>query len=124
MNDAAILDVKGILPDCHVERRYIPFVAVHEFEALLFSDAAILSKELGIDVALVNDVLERCGSPEQINNHPETSPSRRLLDWTNGHYGKATRGIVLARQIGIDRMRAQCPNFHAWLSRLESLAGC
>lgn len=35
---------------------------------------------------------------------------------------KASRGIVIAAKIGIEKMRAECPNFDAWLKRLESLA--
>ena len=122
MNDAAVSDIRTELPNAQADRRYIPFTAVHEFEALLFSDAEILSRELGIDITLIRNALEECGSPERINNHPETSPSNRLLAWTNGHYSKASRGIVIAGKIGIERMRGQCPNFDAWLKRLEALA--
>ena len=122
MNDAAVSDIRAELPNVQVDRRYIPFTAVHEFEALLFSDAEILSRELGIDITLIRNALAECGSPERINNSPETSPSNRLLNWTNGHYSKASRGIVIAGKIGIEKMRGQCPNFDAWLKRLEALA--
>ena len=84
----------------------------------MFSDAEILSRELGIDITLIRNALAECGSPERINNHPETSPSNRLIAWTNGHYSKASRGIVIAGKIGIEKMRGQCPNFDAWLKRL------
>lgn len=122
MNDAAMSDIRAELPNAQVDRRYIPFTAVHEFEALLFSDAEILSRELGIDITLIRNALAECGSPERINNHPETSPSNRLIAWTNGHYSKASCGIVIAGKIGIEKMRGQCPNFDAWLKRLEALA--
>ena len=122
MNDDAVSDVRAELPNVQVDRRYVPFTAVHEFEALLFSDAEILSRELGIDITLIRNALAECGSPERINNHPETSPSNRLIAWSNGHYSKASRGIVIAGKIGIEKMRGQCPNFDAWLKRLEALA--
>lgn len=121
LNDAAVAKIEADLPNGQARRRYIPFTAVHEFEALLFSDAKILSEELGIDIALIDKVLEECGAPERINNHPETSPSNRLLTWTDGHYNKIARGIVIACMIGIEKMRSQCPNFNSWLCRLESL---
>ncbi len=121
MNDAAVEDIQEKLKNVQVNRRYIPFTAVHEFEALLFSDAEILSSELGIDIALIRSALHECGSPEQVNTHPDTSPSNRLMAWTNGHYSKAQRGIVIAGKIGVDKMRQECPNFDAWLKRLESL---
>ena len=122
MNDDAVSDIRAELPNVQVDRRYVPFTAVHEFEALLFSDAEILSRELGIDITFIRNALAECGSPERINNHPETSPSNRLIAWTNGHYSKASRGIVIAGKIGIEKMRGQCPNFDAWLKRLEALA--
>lgn len=121
MNDAAVAEVRNELPNGQAERRYIPFTAVHEFEALLFSDAEILSRELGIDIAIIRDALVESGSPERINTQPETSPSNRLLSWTNGHYSKASRGIVIAGKIGIEKMRSQCPNFDMWLKLLELL---
>ena len=40
---------------------------------------------------------------------PETAPSKRLDAWTNGQYGKTTTGIVIAEEIGIDKMRQACP---------------
>lgn len=49
LNTAAKAAMIELLPSHNVERRYIPFVAVHEFEALLFSDATILADELEID---------------------------------------------------------------------------
>lgn len=123
LNDTAVAKIEADLPNGQARRRYIPFTAVHEFEALLFSDAKILSDELGIDIVLIDKVLEECGAPERINNHPETSPSNRLLTWTDGHYNKISRGIVIACMIGIEKMRSQCPNFNSWLCRLEALVG-
>lgn len=121
MNEPAVADVEKVLPDCPVKARYIPFTAIHEFEALLFSDVGILADELGIDADLPGRALAECGSPERINTGYETAPSRRLLEWTDGRYAKASRGIAIARSIGIDKMRQACPNFNAWLCALERL---
>ena len=103
------------------DNRYFPFTAVHEFEALLFSDSKVLAEKLGIDQAEVDDALTQCGSPEAINNSPETAPSKRLETWTCNRYGKTTNGIVIAKAIGIDKMRLACPNFDAWLRSIEIL---
>lgn len=40
-------------PNLQSDRRYIPYFAVHEFEALLFSDSEVLARKLGIDVAKI-----------------------------------------------------------------------
>ena len=69
----------------------------------------------------VDEVIEECGSPEKINNSPQTAPSKRLERWAHGRYGKTTSGIVIARAIGIDKMRKKCPLFNSWLLKLESL---
>jgi len=102
-------------------KRFIPFVMVHEFETLLFSDAEILAQRLGIAQKCVEATIEQCGSPEQINNSRETAPSKRLLQWTDNHYNKVLTGIEIAQAIGIDKMRQACPLFNEWLTAIEAL---
>ncbi|MNH40024.1 hypothetical protein D3C79_1012750 [compost metagenome] len=97
---------------------------MHELEALLFSDRAILADELGISEELVQRVLTECGEPEAINNGPTTAPSKRLDGWSpKGEFAKTTKGIAIAERIGISQMRAQCPLFDAWLGEFEALVG-
>ncbi|MGU5693719.1 DUF4276 family protein [Aeromonas veronii] len=103
------------------DRRFIPFIAVHEFEAWLFSDSAILAAELGISEPQVARVLAECGEPESINNGFETAPSKRLDGWSGGKFAKTSKGIAIAERIGIPKMRAQCPLFNAWIARFEAL---
>ena len=96
-------------------------MAVHEFEALLFSDSGILAEELGIQQIHVDNVLDEFGgNPERINNSPETAPSKRLETWKSD-YKKTTDGIAIAERIGLPAMRAKCPLFDAWLSAIENL---
>lgn len=108
------------LPLCNVVDRYIPFVAVHEFEALLFSDAVALADELKVDLGLVNRIIEGCGSVEKINNSPQTAPSKRLSG-LNSRFKKTTTGISIAERIGIEKMRQASPLFDDWLGALESI---
>ena len=108
----------GALPAINVVDRFVPFMAVHEFEALLFSDAGGLASSLGVDIAAVNDVLQEYGSPEKINTRPDKIPSRHLEVWTNERYMKTVQGIAIADRIGIGQMRAANPNFDDWLTRL------
>lgn len=124
LNSAAQKAIAEACENKNVRGRFIPFMAVHEFEALLFSDSEILSSYLSIHKSEVDKVIEECGSPEKINNSPQTAPSKRLERWARGRYGKTTSGIVIAKAIGIDKMRNQCPLFNLWLSKLESLASC
>ena len=118
LNNAATEELCHAFPELNIRRRFVPFMAVHEFEALLFSDAEILASLLGIEVTAVNDVLRECGSPEKINTRPDKIPSRRLDAWCRGRYMKTVQGVAIAGKIGIDKMRSASPNFNDWLNRL------
>nr|WP_321269287.1 DUF4276 family protein [uncultured Tolumonas sp.] len=122
LNAATKQQVVSEFANQQAERRFIPYIAVHEFEALLFSDSAILASELCVDEDQVKNVLTECGEPEAINNGKETAPSKRLDNWSpNGKFAKTTAGIAIAQQIGITQMREQCPLFNAWLAQFEAL---
>ena len=122
LNEAAKNEVVSLFPEIQTERRFIPYIAIHEFEALLFSDAETLADKLEIDVSKVNNVLNQFKQPEAINNSPQTAPSKRLDSWaTNGKFPKTTMGIDIARGIGIDKMREKCSLFDAWLQSFEEI---
>lgn len=108
-------------PDLDISRRFIPFIAIHEFEALLFSDSRILAQHIGIASEKIDEVLLNCGGPERVNNSRETAPSKRLLSWMC-NYKKTVTGIEIARDIGLKKIREMCPVFNRWISTLESLA--
>jgi len=126
INVATKEQIGSLFTEQQAERRFIPFIAVHEFEALLFSDAEILAQQLGIDASRISTVITACGSPEAINNNPQTAPSKRLDDWCiNGKFLKTTTGISVAEKIGIEKMRNECPLFDGWLAEFENIQrGC
>jgi len=100
--------------------RFIPFIAVHEFEALLFSDVEILAAQLKVDKSAVEKILKECGAPENINNSFDSTPYKRLKR-LYAPYKKKTTGITIANLIGIEKMRSKCPLFDEWLTTLEKL---
>ena len=118
LNEAATEELRRALPELDVVGRFVPFMAVHEFEALLFSDAEVLASALGIEKVSVEEVLQEYGSPEKINTRPDKIPSRHLDGWCGGRYMKTVQGIAIADKIGIDKMRVASPNFSDWLNRL------
>ena len=118
LNDSAMSELCREFPELDVANRFVPFLAVHEFEALLFSDTTILAASLGIDVALADETLRTYKSPEAINTRPDKIPSRQIEKWLNGRYIKTVQGIAIADKIGIDKMRTACQNFDNWLNRL------
>lgn len=101
--------------------RFIPFVVMHEFEGLLFSDCAAFAHGIGrpdLQPAFqrIRDDFE---SPEDINDSPVTSPSKRIEGLVPS-YEKPLLGILAALEIGLDRIRAQCPHFDSWIESLEA----
>lgn len=101
----------------------IPYLQLHEYEALLFSD---LSAFTYADVppktiAKLQAELAEFATPEELNNSPQTAPSKRLIKhWPNYANAKPHYGVLIAQQIGLPAIRAACPRFNAWLTNLEN----
>lgn len=120
MNEATRQRVNDLFRTQDSERRFIPYVSMFEFEALLFSDANILARKLNVRPKEVEKILSRCGEPEKINDKSQTAPSKRLEALSN-RFKKTTTGISIAGEIGIDKMRGACPIFNEWITKLENL---
>jgi hypothetical protein len=105
-------------------RRFIPFVLMHEFEALLFSDCGALASVLGDDDlrGRLQAIRDAFPSPEHINDSPVTAPSKRLLALYPG-YNKPLHGVVASMDIGLDRIAMECPGLGRWKAQLEALPG-
>jgi hypothetical protein len=101
--------------------RFIPFVTMHEFEALLFSDPERFAQAIGAAGKSdeFQDIRDEFQTPEEINDSPTTAPSKRVELLVPG-YQKLTLGILAAKSIGLNAMRQECPGFERWLKRLEN----
>lgn len=108
------------LTDYRSDVRFVPHIAVHEFEALLFSEPATLARAIQADRQSIEAIIQECGEPEAIDNSRHTAPSKRI-EQLYRRFNKTSTGIAIAKAIGIDRMRTQCPVFDGWLTLLESL---
>ncbi|MBI9109358.1 MAG: DUF4276 family protein [Spirochaetales bacterium] len=120
INNATRIKVKEELPDVDSERRFLPNIAVHEFETYLFSDSGILSTVLGVEKSSVDEILATFRDPEKINNSVETAPSKRI-EKMNNRFKKTVTGIKIAESIGVQTMREKCSVFNNWITELESL---
>ncbi len=107
-------------------RQFIPYIMLHEFEALLFADPSKLDwvfleheKEIGRLV----DLRSEFKSPEFIDDGTDTAPSKRIISQIP-EYGarKASAGPLVAEKIGLPTLRAECGHFAQWLKRLEVLS--
>jgi Domain of unknown function (DUF4276) len=102
-------------------RRFVPFVVMHEFESLLFSDCAGFSRGIGRP-ALEREfrtIRDQFTTPEEIDDSPNTAPSKRVMDLVPG-YEKPLLGTLAALEIGLSSIRRECPHFDHWLTQLES----
>ncbi|MNF93028.1 hypothetical protein D3C84_756880 [compost metagenome] len=107
------------------ERFVLPYVQMHEFEGLLFSDVEqfefVLDGWNARSRAALLEVYQAFETPEDINDSPETAPSKRILRiFEPGTYSKTEHGPLIAEAIGIDQIRAQCPQFDAWMDQLQA----
>ncbi|KIG17042.1 hypothetical protein DB30_03639 [Enhygromyxa salina] len=106
------------------DQRFSAFLALHEFEAWLFSDSTTLPRVVNAN----RDSAERFAAlqasfatPEDINEGPATAPSKRI-EGLFPRYQKTLHGPLAAQQISLDRIRVKCAHFGAWLEMLERFA--
>ena len=121
MNQATAEILAKLFPEYSPERRFIPYISMHEIEALYFSAPAALATKLGVSLASIDEILSECGEPENVNDNIQTAPSKRL-EKLSDRFKKTSTGLAIAREIGISCMREACPIFNTWLNQLESLS--
>ncbi len=103
--------------------RFIPYIQLHEFEGLLFSDVngfdALLPED-EYDCNGIATVIAKHPNPELINNDPSSAPSKRLGALVKG-YSKVLYGSLLAEAIGLATIRQKAVRFNDWVAKLEKL---
>jgi hypothetical protein len=106
------------------DRRFLPYVQLHEFEALILADPRQLDWEYLEHETSIKTLIEMVqaegGNPETINDGAETAPSKRIGKLI-AEYDKVMAGNVVVEKIGLDRLRQKCRHFGEWLTRLEQL---
>ncbi len=107
--------------DINRPRQFIANLVVHEFEALLFSDVSQFKNTVtdeDKDINLLQAIRDQFPTPEDINNSPNTAPSKRILK-IFPYYKKVLDGSVVAKAIGLDKIRQECHHFDSWVTRLS-----
>jgi hypothetical protein len=103
---------------------FIPYIQLHEFEALIFSDEeSIYSniEECKINKPEIKKIFNEFKNPEEINNDPNTAPSKRLLKNIKG-YDKVQDGVLILQGVGLDKILEKCPRFASWLNKITKNA--
>ena len=104
--------------------RFIPFLALHEFEAWVFChpDAVAAHFDRAQLADKIRHAVAQAGGPELINHGDGTNPKARLKAMVSA-YKETSDGPTILGKIGIPTIRAACPHFSEWLARLEALPG-
>ncbi len=120
IENALLKDIANV-PSVNAQR-IVPYVMMHEFEGLLFSDPAQLAQSIGqADLSCeFQAIRDGFPTPEHIDDSPETAPSKRILD-LDKWYEKPLMGVQAVENIGLEAIRRECPLFHQWIERLEGL---
>ncbi len=110
------------------DRRFIPHLQLHEFEALLFADIECLNSLLENRQTQVDElrrIAAQFESPELINDGPQTAPSKRIIQHLPEYANlKTTLGPLAAEHLGLHAIRQCCPHFQNWVTTLELLGSC
>lgn len=98
--------------------RFIPYIQLHEFEALLFSSAHEFELYFDDKVSKeIQSIIDSFENPEEINSSPKTAPSKRLKQIIP-EYDKVIYGNIVALEIGLPTILEKCPRFRAWIDLL------
>jgi hypothetical protein len=111
----------------NVDKRLIPYIQLHELEALFFAEPGKMATAFE-NTSLARpfaEVVADCGGCERINDRPQTAPSKRIQAAFPGYVkGRSNfaHGPRIAEKLDLATVRSACPRFSGWLARLEGLA--
>jgi hypothetical protein len=118
---------KAIVEDLENEKEksfpnLFPYIQLHEFEALVFCSIDAIKSLYSNEDAKFNElekIMEAHPNPEDINDKPETAPSKRLKNnqLIRG-YNKVNDGIMIIEEAGVDTVLRKCPRFNNWVETL------
>lgn len=122
--------VKQNTQDFDREVKFIPYIQMYELESLLFTSPkdmaeTFLNKNLE---ETFRNIVKECGGCEEINNRPQFAPSKRIEAVYPGYKkgrdrnkteSRRPHAPIIAERIGLDAIRAACPHFNEWVTKLE-----
>ena len=103
-------------------RRFIPYIQLHEFEGLLFSGKSgieYIPKIPEENREELYQIIKSHPNPELLNDGAKTAPSKRLLSLIPG-YKKTFHGPLIALEIGMPTILSKCPRFNSWVQKIAT----
>ena len=123
LEEQVLQQIREKLGRCWYPKKVLPYVQQHEFEGLLFSKVDSFANAIDLaekSVEELRKIRANFPTPEDINDNFYTAPSKRLKR-TIPSYEKVVHGPLLAMKTGLATIRAECPRFDSWVTKLESL---
>lgn len=105
-------------------KNFIPYVQLHEYEALLFSKLDALSSFYTDKLNEIEQLKAEVGDqqPEEINETPHGALSKRIIKYIPGFKKqKTSAGVINAETIGLPYLRERCQHFNDWVAKLEAI---
>ena len=121
VEDRISQDVQSKMGNTFYKNCFVPYLMMHEFEALLFSDCTNFGNGIGKPelIEKFQKIRNRFANPEEIDETPNQAPSKRIQALVEG-YEKPLLGTLAVLNIGLDRIRTECPNFSKWMDKLDT----
>ena len=121
-----VLQLEEALKGDISHQRFMPYLQLHEFEALLLSEPSKFAVEFLNHKKPIENLSKVCSqfdSPELIDDGLDTAPSKRIIQEIPEYEGrKPSAGPRIAHAIGLEVIRQQCPHFRQWIDCLEGLS--
>lgn len=122
--------IETAFANCIGSDRFIPYIQLHEFEALVLCGLDFLKdmyKGCDKQIDFLKSDLNKFDNPELVNDKPETAPSKRIIKAVEGgkkklyNYDEPKSGRFVTQNVGIDELRARCRHFDEWVGKLLSV---
>lgn len=104
---------------------FIPYISMHEFEALLFSNCDAFQCRYSLKI--FNELLKVRSAyltPEHINDSKETAPSKRIINIVKENsdtYSKITDSLSILKVLSFESIRDECKHFNLWIEKIKYL---
>ncbi len=100
--------------------RFIPYIQLHEFEGVLFSDIRGFDYIRSIkpkEKATIRYIINHYPNPELINDGKTSAPSVRLASLIS-RYKKTFHGPIIALENGMQPVLRKCTRFKNWVDTI------
>lgn len=108
--------------------RFIPHLALHEFETLLLADVSALGTlflEHDKEILKLAEDIQGFSDIEAINHTSDGAPSNRIarrIPVYHGYKANDQSGAInVLEVVGLDTLRRRCLHFDSWVTKLEQL---